>query len=221
MADHLPAETVHGAVVIADVVGSRRHRDRAGLQRRLGEAIAAANREERWRQPLQQTLGDEFQGAAGDLRAALRLGLDLRLTLLPAVDLRLGIGVGSWQVFDPAASPVSQDGPAWWAGRQAVEEVKALASRSGTRHVRTRALPAEGHPVNEVNGFLELQDFIVAGMSERQLRLLTGLLAGRPQRVLAQAERVSQSAVSQALRTSGAAALVHALETSVARSAED
>lgn len=212
------AHAVRGAAIVADVVGSRGHEDRAALQLRLQRVVSSAEQDVRWLQPLHQILGDELQGAVADLTTALRLGLELRLALLPDVDIRVGIGVGSWQVFPVTTATPAQDGPGWWSARHAVEEAKTLAARAATRHVRLRVVSADdtatdGTPVADTNAFLELQDFLVAGMSARQLRLLTGVLDGQPQRELAQAEGISQSAVSQALHASGAHALLHALRT--------
>ncbi len=208
-----------GVVLIADVVASKRHADRAALQARLAAAIERANADERVVQPLYPVLGDELQGAVTRLGDGLRLALELRLGLLPEVDLRTGLGVGRYEVFDPSSSPASQDGPAWWAARRAVDEAKEQAARPATRHVRARVCaldadgraPSDGDTVAAINGFLGLQDYLLAAMSDRHRRLLAAALAGEHQRDVAQREGITQSAVSQGLQTSGAQALVHAL----------
>ncbi len=210
-----------GAVLIGDVVGSRRHDDRTALQRRLVEALDRANDSDQVVQPLQPTVGDEFQGAASSLAAALRLSLRVRLDLLPDVELRIGLGLGPYAVFDPASRPVSQDGPAWWAARRAIEQAAGEGARPAGRHVRCRlvALSAAEQPPTPdtarltaaVNAFLGLQDFVLWSMSPRHHRLLTGLLDGEQQRTLARREGISQSGVSQALQSSGAQAVVQAL----------
>ena len=206
-------------VLIADVVGSKQHADRAALQERLAAAIERANADERVVQPLHPVLGDEVQGAVSGLGDGLLLALELRIGLLPEVDLRAGLGVGRYEVFDPTRSPVSQDGPAWWAARRAIDEAKEQGGRPATRHVRARvcALGPEGEPAPDgdviaaVNGFLGLQDFVLASMTDRHRRLLAAALAGEQQRDVARREDITQSAVSQGLQTSGAQALVHAL----------
>ena len=210
-------------MLISDVVASRRHVDRAALQQRLVEALARANATEHVVQPLEPLLGDEFQGAARSLADALRLAVLLRLDLLPDVELRTGIGLGPFAVFDPTTTPVSQDGPAWWAARRAVEEAAREGARPATRHVRSRlvAFGAGGEPptdaraqlVTAVNAALGLQDFVLWSMSPRHRRLLAGVLQGDQQRTLARREQISQSAVSQALQASGGQAVVQALAT--------
>src|SRR5215210_3212297 len=87
-----------GVVLIGDMVSSRGRPDRAALQARLAGVLDAANEAGRVTQPMHITVGDEFQGAVASLPDALELGLDLRLDVLPDVELRIGIGVGSFWV---------------------------------------------------------------------------------------------------------------------------
>ena len=210
-----------GVVLIGDLVASRSFPDRAALQARLSAVLASANDSGRVRQPLHMILGDEFQGVVATVPDALRLGLDIRLGLLPAVELRIGIGLGPFQVFDASATPPLQDGPAWWAARRAVEVAESRAARPASRHVRSwvAALDRDGHQpsgppaaaVAALNAYLGLQDFVLAQMTPRHLRLLAAVLRGDPQREAARREQITQSAVSQALHTSGAQALTQAL----------
>lgn len=221
MSDKQGEYNEQGVAVIGDVVSSRTHPDRVGLQARLAEALETVNRSGHVRQDLHMTLGDEFQGVVGSLPAAVRLALDARLELLPAVEIRIGIGVGRFRVFDAATTPVAQDGPAWWAARAAVDTAKTLAGRPASRHVRSwaQALDADGsepasgsESVAVVNAYLGLQDFLLSSMRPRQLRLLAATLSGEPQRDIAAREGITQSAVSQAVQASGARALVQSLD---------
>jgi len=219
MTDH---QSGGGAVLICDVVGSRRHTDRTALQQRLSETMDRVNRSDRVVQPLHPILGDELQGATRSLADALRLSLRLRLDLLPDVEMRIGLGLGPYTVFDPASRPVSQDGPAWWAARKAIEEAAREGGSPAARHVRCRlvAMSADGEPPAApvarlsaaVNAYLGLQDFVLWSMSPRHHRLLAGLLEGEQQRALASQEGISQSAVSQALQSSGAQAVAQSLD---------
>jgi len=224
MSDMQSAYDGHGVAMIGDVVSSRTHPDRPGLQVLLAEALEKVNRSGPVLQPLHLTLGDEFQGIVSTLPAAVRLGIDVRLELLP-VEVRIGIGVGPFHIFDPVAAPVAQDGPAWWAARAAVDTAKALAGRPAGRHVRSwvQALDADGseparcsEAVAVVNAYLGLQDFLLSTMRPRQLRLLAATLRGEPQREIAAREGITQSAVSQAVQASGARALIQSLDALVA-----
>lgn len=211
------------ATVIGDIVGSRRVADRSAVQARLVEVLGQVNRQIPARQPLEVTVGDEFQGAYDRLADALRVSLVVRLSLLPGVDTRYGIGLGGVTVFAPDRAPLSQDGPGWWAAREAIEVVKAREGRrASARATRTWCVDrsAETGPARlerdaagappataAVNAFLVCRDETVARMGERPQRLLLGVLRGATQSELAEQENVSQSAVSQALARSGAYAV--------------
>ena len=129
----------------------------------------------------------------------------MRLRLLTAPrssDSRYGLGYGYIDVFDRERSPASQDGPGWWEAREAIDRAKLLADAPRTSFARTcfggRA---------SVEAFLLCRDAIVEGMNPRQRRLLLGFLHGQTQAELAEDEGVTQPAVSQSLRHSGAFAI--------------
>jgi hypothetical protein len=134
------AGTASGAVlaVLGDVVESRAHSDRRALQRRVRAALDKANSLLPMMQPLSLTVGDEFQGICQSLPTALEATLIVRLALVGQADVRFGIGRGKLRSFDPAHAPYEQDGPAWWAAREAVESTAELMTRKGApRGLRT------------------------------------------------------------------------------------
>ena len=198
------------AAVIADIVGSRSLPDRAAAQRAIvataervhaDHAVAGA--------PLTATVGDEFQAVYPGLAAALTSLLLVQLHLPDGVQLRFGVGVGA---VDPVDESIT-DGPGWWAARAAIDEAHRLQDRAVPR-ARTRIAAAEGqdavmlHRIAYANAYLLARDDLVASMSERTRRLTYGRCLGRTQRELAEAEGVTQPAVSQALASAGSAALV-------------
>jgi hypothetical protein len=205
------------AAVIGDIVGSRGHPDRRGLQERLQGALHAANARCPAVLPLAPSVGDEFQGLYRELPAALEATLFVRLALVGAVDVRFGVGWGGLELFDPAIAPLGQDGPAWWAAREAVQRVTdGERQREAPRGRRTgfaldRSQPSVSQTGADVEGlvnaFLLCRDEIVGGMDARDARLAFGLFDGRTQADLAAQEGVSQPAISQRYRRSGAHAL--------------
>lgn len=196
--------------VTADIVGSRELADRADAQRLLDEAIARVEEDvPRAVRPLRPTVGDEQQGVYADLSSALGCLLLLQLALPDAVQCRFGVGVGDIEDV-PARGGAISEGPAWWAARSAIEKVHALEQRAAPR-ARTWVAAAEGEDVpglEWINAGLLARDEIVGTMSERTRRLAYGRCFGRTQRSLAGAEGITQPAVSQALSSSGAAAVV-------------
>jgi hypothetical protein len=176
--------------VIGDVIGSRALPDRRAAQRRIGEVLAEVDRVVPGLQPLEATVGDEFQGAYATLGEATRATLLVRLALLPAIDVRCGIGQGEAMVFDDQRTPRLQDGPAWWAAREAIEWM-AGARRAGLRSW----LVAPDAAV--VNAHLLCRDALVDRLNERGWRMLRAALLGRSQQRIAEQEGVTKSAVSQ------------------------
>jgi len=204
---------------IVDLVGSRRQPDRRATQVALDDALARVNRLAPGREPLAPTVGDECQGVFDDLATALRATLLLRLALPEGLDCRAGLGVGSVQTVGAGRYGRVQDGPAWWAARDAIVEAKRRES-GRNRSVRTWYAVDDdvaAEPAEVVNAYLLCRDQLVGSMNDRARRILAGVLEGRTQVQIAQDEQVSQSAVSQALQRSGAVAVLAAAELLEAR----
>lgn len=203
--------------LIGDLVGSRTHPSRRAAQEELVRALAVVNARVETVQPLEPTIGDELQGVLASVADALRATLLLRLSLPEGMDVRCGLGVGSIEVVGTSAYGLTQDGPAWWAARDAVDTVKHGERR--TPSVRTRLQPSRtpqedlsmlehDAPTGLVNGYLLCRDQVVGALDGRGRRLALGLLDGRTHADLAATEGISASAVSQRVRRDGLAALV-------------
>jgi hypothetical protein len=200
--------------VIADIVGSRRLADREGAQgaiehavSRVHAAVPDATR------PLTPTVGDELQGVYPDLDAALAGTLLLRLALPDGVDCRFGIGDGEMGVIASPTVGTLAEGPAWWAAREAIDTVHGLQRRTAPGARTWAAAPADAaddvqRAVRIANAGLLVRDHVVSAMGERARRIAFGRCLGDTQRALADAEGVTQSAVSQLLAMSGGSALV-------------
>ena len=209
----------HGSehVLIGDIVGSRAAADRRAVHDAVVAALADTDARVPSLRGLAVTFSDEFQGAYTRLGDALEAAWRVRLTLLPDVDVRIGLGRGAATVVD--ADRGIEDGPAWWAARAAVEAVEEQAGRSPTRWLRTAVAVdgVEGAPVPEggdlaaVNAALLCRDHLVGSLSDRSLRLLRGLMEDDvTQAELADREGISASAVSQRVRTDGIGAVLAA-----------
>ena len=177
--------------LIGDVVGSRSLPDRARAQQTINSALAVVSSAVGASQPLEPTVGDEFQGVFSTLGAAITASLRIRLELLPHIDVRCGLGQGDITVHDGRRRPILQDGPAWWAARSALEQLARPAQRSARTWF-------SGLEQDHVNAYLLVRDALVERFNDRHLRMLRLALAGRSQAEIAAAERISRSAVSQA-----------------------
>lgn len=186
--------------IIADVVASREAPDRDRLQRDLESAIASAARvRPQPVRPWRPTAGDELQAVCASVGDALVATLALQLSLPDDVTCRFGIGVGEVHPVASALSDAIEDGPGWWAAREAIERAEALgrgAARSwlavhGTAPVELRGSAAP------VNAYLALRDQALADLGGRARRVLLETWLGARQKDVAASEGITQAAVSQ------------------------
>jgi hypothetical protein len=205
--------SVSRVALIGDLVGSRRSESRSEVQQQLVDALVVANQMITSVQELAPTIADEFQGVYDDVGSALRASLVVRLALPSGVDCRCGIGVGTLEFVGTAEYGHTQDGPAWWAARDAIVEAKRRESGQNKRLRSWFVVPEDpGGSVDAglVNAYLLCRDDIVSRLDARQRRLVLGVLRGSSQKELAAAEGISASAVSQSLHRSGAFSLLAA-----------
>jgi DNA-binding CsgD family transcriptional regulator len=174
--------------LLGDVVDSRGSDDRPGMHRALTTALRRVDTVAPSEQGLAVTVGDEFQATYATLGAALDAALRVRLSLLPDVDVRIGVGRGQVVDLDRERGTALR---AWRVGYRAEE-------------------PAATDEA--INAALICQDQLIGSLSERALRLLGGLLDGRSQAELAEQEGITASAVSQQVRSHGIGAILHAHE---------
>lgn len=202
-------KTEASVTVIGDLVGSRRSVDRATAHDRFQRGIESINATYAPPVPLRITVGDEFQGIFASLGDAITATLRLRMTLLPDVDVRQGIGWG--RVLVLAEDPRVEDGPGWWAARAAIETAAAYEHKAPLRAVRTAYVAADDEPGPVqalVNAALMSRDQMVSGLSERSMSVLDGLMRGRRQQDIADDLGISPSAVSQRVRAEGIGVLL-------------
>lgn len=201
--------------VIADVSRSRSHPDRRKLQADLERAFASIAPSIDALEELHPTVGDEFQAVFPTLAAAVRGTLIARLALPEGTDCRFGLGYGELRTIGDGAAGPLQDGSAWWSAREAITEAREREYarqpflRTWFRSAADASLDAIA-PASEdvVNAYFVTRDHLVTAMSGRERRLLLGQLQGGTQSELAEQEGISQPAVSQNLRRSGAAAVL-------------
>lgn len=200
------------ATLIGDVVASRAQPDRRAGQQRVDEALRRAHERHPWIHPATTTAGDEFEATYAGVGAAIGAAMTVRLDLLDEVDLRFGIGFGEVTILGERTP--SQDGPAWWSAREAIEDVAARGKRSATRTARMayRSSDPSAPPPAAIDPALACVDALVGTLDPRSLRLLRGLVDGRSQRELALAEGISTSAVSQRVRADSLTVVTDALQ---------
>jgi hypothetical protein len=204
------ASPVLRATLIGDVVGSRHVTDRAAAHRAVNRALrdTAADAID----PPAFTVGDEFQGSYPTVGGAIDAALALWLAMAPEIDVRFGVGWGSVMVLDAGAG--IQDGPGWWAAREAIEWTAATQRQPGLALVRTsfRVNGEARQDVDAINAALLCRDHLIGSLDERSIRILKGLLNNHTKKDIAATEGISASAVSQRAGRDGLDLIVQASE---------
>ena len=208
--------------VIADIVGSRTLTNRADAQRIFEAALERASEGLALLQAPYPTVGDEFQAVAYTLEDALLLTLRAQLLLPSQLQLRFGIGAGRIEEFASgvhrqapahgrgADSAALQDGSAWWAARAAINRAHDVQDASNpfirTWFMAHASVESEfsSHCLTCINAMLSLRDHSILKLSARHRRITASLLLGKTQVSIARAEKLSQQAISDFARGTGA-----------------
>ena len=208
--------------VIADIVGSRTLTNRADAQRIFEAALERASEGLALLQAPYPTVGDEFQAVAYTLEDALLLTLRAQLLLPSQLQLRFGIGAGRIEEFASgvhrqapargrgAESAALQDGSAWWAARAAINRAHEVQDASNpfirTWFMAHASVESEfsSHCQTCINAMLSLRDHSILKLSARHRRITASLLLGKTQVEIARAEKLSQQAISDFARGTGA-----------------
>jgi hypothetical protein len=194
------------ATLIGDIVGSRRIADRRAQHRALNKALREIAGDAIDAPAF--TVGDEFQGSYPTVGQTIDAALALRLATAPGVDIRFGIGWGAVMMLDAAAG--IQDGPGWWAAREAIEWTATAQRQPGLALVRTSFRGNDRDDVDAVNAALVCRDHLIGSLDDRSLRILKGLLSNHSKKDIAAAEGISASAVSQRAGRDGLDLIVQA-----------
>lgn len=194
------------ATLIGDIIGSRRVADRGASHRAVNRALADIAAEAIDAPAF--TVGDEFQGSYSTVGAAIDAALSLRLTVAPDIDVRFGIGWGSATMLDAGAG--IQDGPGWWAAREAIEWTASAQRQPGLVLVRTSFRGNDRDDVDAINAALMCRDHLIGSLDDRSLRILKGLLSNHSKKDIAASEAISASAVSQRAGRDGLDLIVQA-----------
>lgn len=198
--------------LLGDVVDSRHHRDRQQLHDTLQRVLQTVNDRSPTDQPLRLTVGDEFQGSYPTLGDALGALVTTLAVASPDTDLRFGVGRGDVVLLD--ATSGIQDGPGWWAAREAIDHVKAQSARTGWEQLRSayRAPGADPATTAAVNAALVCQDLVLGSVDSTDWSIVRGLMAQHTQAQIAAGLGVSRQAVQQRRKAAGLPMLLQAQE---------
>jgi len=157
------------AVIICDIIKSRKIADRDEVQKQVESGFAEINARysDLIAVPFQFTLGDEFQGVLSDYTRAPDIVGRLREEIAP-VKLRIATGIG--EIATSLSPDIRRvDGSAFHAARDAMEVLQSDSRREGLkmRH-RLTALRGESGNDDIVDTVYTLYDVLVSKRTEKQ-----------------------------------------------------
>ncbi|MGH7549744.1 MAG: SatD family protein [Gemmatimonadota bacterium] len=189
------SETESYAALIGDVVGSRRHGDRARLQRDVKRALARVNRRlaGALAAPLSLTAGDEVQGLFREPAAVVDAVVEIADAVVSA-RLVYGLGFGPLET-DLGPDPALLDGPCFHRAREALTEARGHGA-----WLVARGLTAPGDLV--VSALFRLLGELRSRWTEIQAEHVAHARGGSQKEV---AERLgkAESTVSESLKAAG------------------
>ena len=191
--------------IIADIIGSRKIKDREGVQKHLEKVLEEINSAYKGALASQFiiTLGDEFQGVLQDGSVAMEILEQIQREMLPTL-FRFGIGVGTISIELQAETSLGSDGTAFHLARQTIEAVHMLETKKA--EAKTNILIAiEGRQSTSslLNSILKLTWALQSGWTERQTQIISTLQKhDGTQAEIAKILGIVQSSVQKSLASS-------------------
>lgn len=181
-------------VLIGDIVHSRNVNDRNAVQRKFSSACARLNVEAEQlslASPLTITLGDEFQAVFKNSARLWECILRLEAVMAP-LEIRFAVGVGAISTPLKSDSAMGMDGPAFYAARAAMEQLKKMGGR----------YRIAGLADNEVfiNAVLDLLGRNRMKWRASRVLILASLLQGKNASEISKLTKTSEQAVYRNIR---------------------
>lgn len=192
--------------IIADLIESRKIKDRQGAQIRLSEILKEVN--ETYCEDISSnftiTIGDEFQGLLSSPERALEIIDRIKLEFHPH-KLRFGIGIGQMHTQINKDIAIGSDGPAYHYAREAIDRIKKSSSMYEQPYIDTYMITNnDSEMVNLVNSILSMCSQMDSSWSDKQIQAVKGIQYTQvTQKELADILGVTQSSIQRRLYSAG------------------
>lgn len=194
--------------IIGDIIESRAMQDRSAVQIEIKEILEEINEE--FKSEIASrftiTLGDEFQGLLKSSKHVMGIIDKIKIKFHPN-KLRFGVGFGEMYTEIIADMAIGSDGPAYYAARKAVEDIKKSNKRYEQPDQDIQVYNYEvkdSYKFDLLNTSLSLCTLIEKGWTDKQREVITHLLLNdESQREIANAIGLKQSSVQRRLTTGG------------------
>ncbi len=191
------------AAVIGDIVESKQATNRDTLQRLFLDVLEIVNSVTNPTTRLRIARGDEFEGSYPTISAAWEATLRLRLLMKQhGYDLWISVAWDEVTALPDAAHAAEQDGPAWWAARSALTQLKT-ASRQKKPDNRRTVFTSDTPSSSLLRVATILRDEVLAGLDTSDATITLGLLDGKTQADIAASLGVTAGVVSRRAHRNG------------------
>ncbi len=182
-------------VVIADLVASRDATDRNALQQQLQGVLGQLNHQQDYLSPYTITLGDEFQVLLTGADRIFGDAVTIQAAIYPT-RVRFSLAIGELATEINRQQALGMDGPAFYAARQGIEELK-----------RNRGLyQISGLPdatSSLANASLQLLSHSVAKWKQRRWAIAAALDGNRKVQAIASELGISEQAIYKNISDGG------------------
>lgn len=191
--------------VIGDIRNSRAITSREGIQQELHNVLKEIN--EKYKDTISAnfliTLGDEFQGLLSKPDKVLEIMRFIENRLYP-VKIRFGVGMGEITTSINREMALGADGPAYYAARAAITEVKNKERKNNTlTNIRFAAMNVNIN-LEQINLICDVLRILEKKWTTKQAETIKNMEEyGGNQKECAERLKINQSNVSRRLEDSG------------------
>ncbi len=193
--------------IIGDIKASRSIERRHELQIKLNQVLVQINASyaDEIKSPFQITLGDEFQGLLVRPDVVMDIVERIKFQLYPHA-VRFGVGLGEMYTEVHEMSALGSDGPAYYAARDAIEQLKK--ARHQYQQVQSDVCILSQNQQDAwlqiINSSLAVCYYLASGWSDKQREIIElVMLQDLTQNEAAERIGIDPSAANRRLAASG------------------
>jgi len=175
-------------VLIADIVSSKKIKNRKEIQKKLQTLFKSFNKNSKEIvSPFTITLGDEFQAVFSKADNIFKYMWDVLFALYP-VKVRFSLGVGDITTSINTTQAIGMDGPAFYSAREGLSELKQSAFLFNIKH-------ENNNKVLLIRQVLFLLSHLSSGWKESRYKILSLLYEDLSVYEIAKKMKISDKAV--------------------------
>lgn len=185
-------------VLIADIVSSRKIKDRDKIQERLNTLLKKINKESRSiLSPMTITLGDEFQCVYSSADEIFMHIWKILNTAYPE-EIRFSFGIGKITTSINKLQAIGMDGPAFYEAREGLTQLKQDGYLFNVRHSNNNS-----DVINFVRNSLFLISYNIGWWKKNRINIMSLLADDMQVKAIAKKLKITEQAVYKNISNGG------------------